>query len=54
MKAGDLYKPECIPSFLKNNSAFRVLENDSASWKATADPAARTVDLVLTFACGTH
>ena len=54
MKAGDLYNPEYISGFLKNNTALRALENYSASWKATADPAAHTVDLVITFTHSAH
>lgn len=54
MKAGALYNPEYISGFLKNNTALRALENYSASWKATADPAAHTVDLEITFARSIH
>jgi outer membrane protein insertion porin family len=53
MKSGELYNPEYVESFLKNNTALRALEGYGASYKAYADPNTHTVDLVLTFARGT-
>jgi len=55
MKAGELYNPEYVAGFLKNNTALHALEGYGASYKAYADPNTHTVDLVLTFARGaTH
>jgi outer membrane protein assembly factor BamA len=50
MKSGELYNPEYVSTFLKNNTSLRSLEGYSASFKAYADPNTHTVDLVLTFA----
>jgi outer membrane protein assembly factor BamA len=52
MKAGELYNPEYVSGFLKNNTALRGLAPYSASCKAYADPETHTVDLVLTFVRG--
>jgi outer membrane protein insertion porin family len=52
MKAGEVFNPEYVTGFLKNNTALRALEGYSASFKAYADPNTHTVDLVLTFARG--
>lgn len=52
MKAGELYNPEYVSGFLKNNTALRSLERYTAAYKAYADPNTHTVDLVLTFAGG--
>jgi outer membrane protein insertion porin family len=49
MKAGDLYNPEYVTGFLKNNTALRALDGYSFTYKAYADPNTHTVDLVLTF-----
>jgi outer membrane protein insertion porin family len=49
MKAGDLYNPEYLAGFLKNNTALRALDGYSFTFKAYADPNTHTVDLVLTF-----
>ena len=49
MKAGDLYNPEYVTGFLKNNTALRALAGYSFTYKAYADPNTHTVDLVLTF-----
>jgi outer membrane protein insertion porin family len=50
MKAGELYDPEYVSGFLKNNTALQALAGYSASFKAYADPNTHTVDVVLTFA----
>ena len=50
MKTGELYNPEYVGTFLKNNTALRALEGYAATYKAYADPNTHTVDLVLTFA----
>ncbi len=52
MKAGDLYNPEYVQGFLKNNTALLALAGYSATYKAYADPNTHTVDLVLTFVRG--
>jgi outer membrane protein insertion porin family len=52
MKAGELYNPEYVSGFLKNNTALQALAGYSASFKAYADPNTHTVDVVLTFARG--
>jgi outer membrane protein insertion porin family len=52
MKTGELYNPEYVSGFLKNNSGLRALEGYSAAFKAYADPNTHTVDLVLTFVRG--
>jgi outer membrane protein insertion porin family len=49
MKAGDLYNPEYLTGFLKNNTALQALAGYSFTYKAYADPNTHTVDLVLTF-----
>jgi outer membrane protein insertion porin family len=52
MKAGELYNPEYVSGFLKNNTALQALAPYSATFKAYADPDSHTVDLVLTFVLG--
>jgi outer membrane protein insertion porin family len=52
MKAGELYNPEYVTGFLKNNTALKALLGYSATFKAYADPNTHTVDLVLTFIHG--
>jgi len=52
MKPGELYNPEYVSGFLKNNTALQALARYSASFKAYADPNTHTVDVVLTFARG--
>ncbi|MGA1982814.1 MAG: POTRA domain-containing protein [Acidobacteriaceae bacterium] len=52
MKAGELYNPEYVSGFLKNNFALQALLGYSATYKAYADPNTHTVDLVLTFIHG--
>ena len=52
MKAGELYNPEYVAGFLKNNTALQALLGYSATYKAYADPNTHTVDLVLTFIRG--
>ena len=49
MKPGELYNPAYITSFLKNNTALQALFGYSANFKAHADPAAHTVDVVIDF-----
>ena len=52
-KPGDVYNPEYIYKFLKNNSALRALTGYSGGFKAYADPNTHTVDVVMTFYAGT-
>jgi hypothetical protein len=52
MKTGELYNPEYVSGFLKNNTSLRALEGYSAGFKAYADTNTHTVDLVLTFVRG--
>jgi outer membrane protein insertion porin family len=49
LKAGDLYDPEYVRDFLKNNTALVKLNGYSANFIAVADPVAHTVDLSITF-----
>jgi len=49
MTKGELYNPEYVKGFLKNNSSVKSLEPYIATYKAYADPNTHTVDLVLTF-----
>jgi outer membrane protein assembly factor BamA len=49
MKTGELYNPEYVANFIKNNTALRALEGYSAAFKAYADPNTHTVDVVITF-----
>jgi outer membrane protein assembly factor BamA len=49
MKPGDLYNPDYLTHFLKNNTALQALNGYSAGFKATADPTAHTVDVLITF-----
>lgn len=52
MKPGDLFTPDYVTGFLKNNTALQALRGYSASYKAYADPNTHTVDVVLTFTNG--
>ena len=52
MKQGDLYNPDYVATFLKQNTALRALAGYSAGFKAYADPNSHTVDLVLNFVKG--
>jgi|SRR6185312_215781 len=52
MKAGDIYNPEYLQTFLKNNTALQNLAGFSFSYKAYADPSTHTVDLILNFSRG--
>jgi outer membrane protein assembly factor BamA len=52
MKKGELYNPDYLGNFLKNNTALLALAGYSASYKAYADPNVHTVDVVLTFVRG--
>ena len=49
MKAGELYSPEYVATFIKKNTALQALAPYSGSFKAYADPNTHTVDLVVTF-----
>ena len=49
MTKGELYNPEYVKGFLKNNSSLKSLAPYTATYKAYADPNTHTVDLVLTF-----
>ncbi|HEX3571521.1 MAG TPA: POTRA domain-containing protein [Acidobacteriaceae bacterium] len=49
MSKGELYNPEYVRSFLKNNSSIKSLEPYVATYKAYADPNTHTVDLILAF-----
>jgi outer membrane protein insertion porin family len=49
MKTGELFNPDYVRTFLKENTALRALDGYSATYKAYADPNTHTVDLVLTF-----
>jgi outer membrane protein assembly factor BamA len=49
MKTGELYDPDYLTPFLKRNTALQALAAYSASFKAYADPATHTVDLVIDF-----
>jgi outer membrane protein insertion porin family len=52
MKEGQLYNPEYLITFLKNNTALRALNGYAAAFKAYANPNDHTVDLVITFVAG--
>jgi len=52
MKAGELYNPEYVRTFLIKNTALKALEEYSATYKAYADTNTHTVDLVVTFVRG--
>lgn len=52
MKAGDIYNPEYVATFLQHNTALRALTYYSAWFKAYADPNTHTVDLVINFVRG--
>ena len=49
MKPGDLFNPDYVNGFLRNNTALQALRDYSAGYKAYADPNTHTVDLVLNF-----
>ena len=49
MRKGELYNPEYVKGFLKNNTSVKSLAPYTAAYKAYADPNTHTVDLVLTF-----
>ena len=49
MKTGELFNPDYLAHFLKNNTALLALAGYSAAWKAYADPNTHTVDLVINF-----
>ena len=49
MTKGQLYNPEYVKGFLKNNSSLKSLAPYAGTYKAYADPNTHTVDLVLTF-----
>lgn len=49
LKPGDLYNPDYVANFLKSNTAIKELSGYMATFKAYADPAQHTVDLVITF-----
>ncbi|QHN03878.1 hypothetical protein FTO74_11215 [Granulicella sp. WH15] len=49
LKPGEIYNPEYVAGFIKNNTALRSFEGYSASFKAYADPDTHTVDLVINF-----
>ena len=49
MSKGELYNPEYVKGFLKNNTSLKSLAPYMATYKAYADPNTHTVDLVLTF-----
>ena len=46
---GELYNPDYVHNFLKNNTLVQSLMPYSGTYKAYADPNTRTVDLVITF-----
>jgi outer membrane protein insertion porin family len=50
MGKGELYNPEYVKGFLRNNNSVKSLAPYTATYKAYADPNTHTVDLVLTFA----
>jgi outer membrane protein insertion porin family len=52
LQPGELYNPEYVSGFLKNNTALQALAHYSASFKAIADPNTHTVDLIITFIRG--
>ena len=52
MKEGQLYNPEYLTTFLKNNTALHALDGYAAAFKAYADPNTHTVDVVITFVAG--
>jgi outer membrane protein assembly factor BamA len=49
LKTGELYNPQYVAGFIKNNTALRSLAPYTGTWKAYADPNNHTVDLVITF-----
>jgi len=49
MKSGDVYNPEYVADFLKNNTALQALAGYSATFKATSYPNTHTVDLFINF-----
>ena len=48
---GDIFNPEYVVTFLKQNTAVRELLGCKGAYKAIAYPATHTVDLFVTFAC---
>jgi outer membrane protein insertion porin family len=48
-KPGEIYNPEYVAGFLKNNTALRSFNGYAANFKAYADPNTHTVDLVVNF-----
>lgn len=52
MKAGELFNPDYISGFLKQNTSLRSFENTSASYRAVRDPGAHLVDVTITFVSG--
>ena len=48
IKPGDVFNPEYVANFLKNNTAVKSLEGYSGGYKAIADPNTHTVEVVLT------
>jgi outer membrane protein assembly factor BamA len=53
LKPGDVYNPEYVTKFLKNNTAITSLAGMTGTYKATAYPATHTVDLLVGFFGGT-
>lgn len=52
LKTGDIFNPNYITSFLKNNTALRSFDGYSASYRATRDPDTHLVDVEVTFIHG--
>ncbi len=52
LKPGDLYNPEYVSTFLKQNTALLHLAGYSAGFRSYADPNTHTVDLVINFVKG--
>lgn len=50
MKKGELYNPEYVAEFLKNNSSVKVFAPYVGNYVAYAHPKTHTVELVVTFA----
>jgi hypothetical protein len=49
MKAGEVYSPGYVTTFLTNNTALRNLAGYSAGFQASADPVTHLVDLTINF-----
>ena len=49
LRPGEIYNPEYVAGFLKNNSALKALTGYAAAYKASADPSTHTVDLLMNF-----